>query len=60
MYKRQVLTREQILDRIWGQDYDGDARTVDTHIKCLRAKLGDSGNQIITIRKVGYKFEVSL
>ncbi|MEG0854242.1 MAG: winged helix-turn-helix domain-containing protein, partial [Angelakisella sp.] len=52
-----VLSREQIIDRIWGMDYDGDDRTVDTHIKCLRAKLGDAGAIITTIRKVGYKLE---
>ena len=39
-------------------DYYGDTRTVDTHIKCLRAKLGDFGQQIKTVRKVGYKLEV--
>lgn len=53
-----ALTREQILDAVWGMDYYGDARTVDTHIKCLRAKLGDFGQKIKTIRKVGYKLEV--
>lgn len=52
-----VLTRQQIIDRIWGQDYDGDDRTVDTHIKCIRSKLGEPGGQIVTIRRVGYKFE---
>lgn len=54
-----VLTRQQIIDRIWGQDYDGDDRTVDTHIKCLRAKLGPAGQQIITMRRVGYTFEAT-
>lgn len=54
-----VLSRSLILDRIWGQDYDGDDRTVDTHIKCLRAKLGAPGQLIITLRKVGYKFETA-
>ncbi len=53
-----ALSREQILDAVWGLDYYGDTRTVDTHIKCLRAKLGDFGQQIKTIRKVGYKLEV--
>lgn len=53
-----VLSREQIINRIWGLDYDGDDRTVDTHVKCLRAKLGDAGAAITTIRKVGYKLEV--
>lgn len=53
-----VLSREQIITRIWGIDYDGDDRTVDTHVKCLRAKLGEAGAAITTIRKVGYKLEV--
>lgn len=52
-----VLTRQQILDRVWGADYDGDDRTVDTHIKCLRAKLVTEDLRIITLRKVGYKLE---
>lgn len=53
-----ALSREQILDAVWGMDYYGDTRTVDTHIKCLRAKLGGFGQQIKTVRKVGYKLEV--
>ena len=53
-----ALSREQILDAVWGMDYYGDTRTVDTHIKCLRAKLGDFGQHIKTVRKVGYKLEV--
>lgn len=53
-----VLSREQIISRIWGIDYDGDDRTVDTHVKCLRAKLGEAGTAITTIRKVGYKLEL--
>lgn len=56
--KSQVLTREQILDKIWGYDYDGEIRTVDTHIKMLRKKLEKNGEFIITIRGVGYKFMV--
>ncbi len=52
-----VLTRENILETVWGMDYTGDERTVDTHIKCLRAKLGSQGGKIITLRKVGYKFD---
>lgn len=56
----QVFTRDHLLDKLWGMDYYGDTRTVDTHIKRLRAKLGDGGNnwQIATVRGVGYKFEV--
>ncbi len=52
-----ALSREQILDAVWGMDYYGDTRTVDTHIKCIRAKLGDLGQKIKTIRKFGYKLE---
>lgn len=52
-----VLTREKILDYIWGMDFDGDYRTVDTHIKRLREKLGEKAYLISTIRGVGYKFE---
>lgn len=56
--KNLALSREQILDAVWGMDYYGDARTVDTHIKCIRAKLGTFGDHIKTIRKFGYKLEV--
>jgi len=52
-----ALSREQILNQVWGYDYYGDTRTVDTHIKCLRAKLGDFGEHISTVRKYGYKLE---
>lgn len=52
-----VLTREKILDRIWGYDYEGDIRTIDTHVKMLRANLGEAGAYIKTIRGVGYSFE---
>jgi DNA-binding response OmpR family regulator len=55
--KEIVLTREQLLNQIWGYDYDGDDRTVDTHIKKLRQKLGDKASQIVTVIRVGYKFE---
>ncbi len=53
-----VLTREKILDRIWGYDYEGDMRTIDTHVKMLRANLGVAGRYIKTIRGVGYSFDV--
>lgn len=53
-----ALSRDQILNSVWGIDYFGDTRTVDTHIKKLRLKLGDKGNYIKTVRGVGYKFEV--
>ena len=56
----RVYTREQILERVWGYDYFGDLRTVDTHIKKLREKLGRSNglDYISTVWGVGYKFEV--
>lgn len=52
----RVLSREQILDRIWGFDYDGSDRVVDTHIKKLRRSLGDYGDHIETVIKEGYRF----
>lgn len=52
-----ALSREQILNAIWGYDYFGELRTVDTHIKKLRAKLGDKGKLIETVRGYGYRFE---
>ena len=52
-----VLTRSQLLGAVWELDFSGDSRTVDTHIKCLRRKLGPYGRCIVTIRKVGYRFE---
>ncbi|MEF3303870.1 response regulator transcription factor [Paenibacillus sp. GYB003] len=52
-----VLSRETILDQLWGFDYDGDARVVDTHIKKLRSKLGDEARHIRTVIRAGYKFE---
>lgn len=53
-----ALSRDRILDNVWRYDYYGDARTVDTHIKKLRSKLGARGDYIKTIRGVGYKFEI--
>ena len=50
-----VFSREQLLSRIWGYDYDGESRTVDVHIKTLRQKLGDCGECIETVRGMGYK-----
>lgn len=52
-----ALSRDKILDNVWRYAYFGDARTVDTHVKKLRAKLGDCGDYIKTIRGIGYKFE---
>lgn len=56
--KNIVLTREKILDYVWGLDYYGDLRTVDTHVKRLREKLGSKAYLITTIRGVGYKFDI--
>lgn len=56
--KNKVMTREILLDNIWGYDYIGDLRTVDTHIKKLRNKLGNCSDYIKTIIRAGYKFEV--
>ena len=53
-----ALSRESILTNVWNYDYFGDARTIDTHVKKLRAKLGDKGEYIHTIWGMGYKFEV--
>jgi DNA-binding response OmpR family regulator len=53
----KVLAREYILNAVWGYEYLGDERTVDTHIKKLRAKLGDAGRLIATVIRSGYKFE---
>lgn len=53
--KNIVRNREMILEKVWGFDYFGDERTVDTHIKCLRAKLMNCGEYIKTVRKFGYK-----
>ncbi len=55
--QKVALSREQILNALWGYDYFGDLRTVDTHIKKLRAKLGEKGNFIETVRGYGYRFE---
>ena len=55
----QIFSREQLLNRIWGYDFDGGTRTVDTHIKTLRQKLGSEGKHIVTLIRSGYKFEVA-
>ncbi len=51
-------SREKILNNVWNYDYFGDARTIDTHVKKLRAKIGEKGEYIKTIWGVGYKFIV--
>ncbi|MFI3213515.1 MAG: response regulator transcription factor [Eubacteriales bacterium] len=53
-----ALSREQILNHVWNYDYFGDARTIDTHVKKLRAKIGEKGNYIKTIWGIGYKLEM--
>ncbi|MBO4808289.1 MAG: response regulator transcription factor [Lachnospiraceae bacterium] len=52
-----ALSREKILNNVWNYDYFGDARTIDTHVKKLRSKLGEKGNLISTIWGMGYKFD---
>ncbi len=54
-----ALSREKILNSVWNYDYFGDARTIDTHVKKLRAKMGDCGDYIKTIWGMGYKFEIT-
>ena len=56
----QVFTREQLLDHIWGYEYNGDTRTVDVHVKRLREKIKDHSSwSIATVWGIGYKFEVT-
>lgn len=52
-----VMSRDLILDRIWGFSFDGETRTVDVHVRTLRQKLGECGNLIETVRGIGYKFK---
>ena len=56
--KGLALSREKILNNVWNYDYFGDARTIDTHVKKLRKKLGEKGDYIKTIWGMGYKFEI--
>ena len=56
--KGVMLTREKILDNVWDFDYFGDSRTVDTHVKKLRSKLGDCSEYIKTVWGMGYKFDI--
>lgn len=53
--KGDVVTRETIISKIWGTDFEGESRTLDVHIRTLRQKLGEAGNHIDTVRNVGYK-----
>ena len=57
--KGVALSRERILNNVWNYDYFGDARTIDTHVKKLRNKMGEQGKYIKTIWGMGYKFEVT-
>ena len=57
--RRVVLTRDALLNQIWGYSFDGESRTVDVHIRNLRKKLGEAGNCIETIKGVGYKANLS-
>jgi two-component system alkaline phosphatase synthesis response regulator PhoP len=52
-----VLSRDKLMNQVWGFEYEGESRTVDMHIKTLRHKLGDGGQQIKTVRNVGYVME---
>lgn len=54
----QIFSREQLLNQIWGYEFEGTTRTVDAHIKNLRQKLGSEGKHIVTLIRSGYKFEV--
>ena len=56
-HKNMSISREEIMKKVWNYDFLGDGRTIDTHIKTLRSKLGESGEYIKTVRGVGYKFE---
>lgn len=56
--KNIVVTRNMIMNEVWGYDYEGESRTLDVHIRSLRQKLGDYGDFIQTVRNVGYKLEV--
>ena len=58
--KNIALSRDKILNNVWNYDFFGDSRTIDSHIKKIRHKLGKKGKHIQTIRGVGYKFEVEL
>ena len=55
--KKVALSREQLLSKVWGYDFYGDDRTIDTHVKMLRKSLGKYRNLIETVRAVGYKFD---
>jgi DNA-binding response OmpR family regulator len=58
-HPQRVFTREQLLSEVWGYDYFGGTRTVDVHVRRLRAKLGDMESLIGTVRNVGYRFTIA-
>lgn len=58
-HQDKVFTREQLLDKVWGYEFGGDYRTVDTHVKMLRESLGGYRSLVVTVWGVGYKFEIS-
>ncbi len=53
-----VLSRTQLLNQVWGYEFDGESRTVDVHIRTLRQKLGSAGELVETVRGVGYKINM--
>ena len=55
----RVFTRQELLDKVWGEHFLGETRTVDVHIGTLRTKLGDCGDYIKTVRGVGYRLEAA-
>ena len=55
-----VIPRTQLLGSVWELSYGGDIRTVDTHVKCLRRKLGPYARHIATVRKIGYRFDSAI
>ena len=57
--KGLALTRETLISKVWGYDFFGDDRTLDTHIKLLRKSLKDYANLVVTLRGVGYRFETN-
>ena len=57
-HRNTALSRTKLLEEVWNYDYFGDARTIDTHVKKLRSKMGARENYIHTVWGIGYKFEV--
>ena len=56
----KAISRDEILNKIWGYEYTGETRTVDIHIRSIRQKLGSAGNYIMTIRGMGYRFSLEV